>query len=235
MKDNRNNNYKKSSKTNTVRIILVVCMVSLIVPLVFMIVNRTIEIKRNKSLPIERGDTNIQIKNNQSVKSTSTTHIEYVDVKNFFYENSKIVSIDAVKDSNTNLMEKDAIQLLKSRGFGDYPITTNYSINGIFEDTKKLSTSSTEYHPIYETYFYTTDGYLWVITVTDGTITAYPSTYNYEHLESVPIMVSESEVIVSYDSCTGSFYRTIPKETIMKVRIVDRVDVNALELLDLEG
>ena len=168
-------------------------------------------------------------------KKSSNAIVETIDVRKYFEENADIKDVSAVRKSKNNYSEKEIISELEGRGFNAFPITTKYSIDGKFVGSKEASNSSTEMHPIYETYYSTPNGYMWIITVVDGTITAYPSTYNLDHVERTPVLVSESEEIVSYDSSTNSFYRTVPKNTTMIVRVVDRIDDKTLESLKLEG
>ena len=44
----------------------------------------------------------------------------------------------------------------------------------------------------------------------------------------------ESEELISYDFTTNSFYRIIPKDNVLEVRVVDRVDAETLESLTVE-
>lgn len=159
---------------------------------------------------------------------------EYLDIEEYFEANSEIKSVVSAVDSPNNLSEQNAVEVLENLGFIEYQVTTNYSIDGTFVEAVEASGSSADKHPLYETYYITENNELWVISVIDGTIMATPSSYNLEYSENVPIVVSESEEIVSYDSSTNSFYRTIPKDTVLKVWIVDRIDAETLEALTME-
>jgi hypothetical protein len=160
--------------------------------------------------------------------------IEYPDVKAYFEERAEIVSITPVKDSKNTLSEKSVVAELKERGFNEYPITADYDINGGFDNPVDASEDSSVKHPMYMTYYETSDNELWVIHVVDGRFSANPASYNIEHTDIVPIKVSESEEIASYDASTNSIYITKPFDTTFDVRVVDRIDAETLEALDLE-
>ena len=161
--------------------------------------------------------------------------LEDLDVKKYFEEQAKIISVTPVKNSDKTFSESDVVEELQSRGFEDYPIITKFTYEGEFGDAVAVSESSSDKHPMYETYFVTSRNELWVITSIDGRVSATPSSYNLEHGNSVPIEVSESEEIASYDASTNSIYITIPNSDVLDVRVVDRIDAETLETIDLEG
>lgn len=160
---------------------------------------------------------------------------EVPDIEEYFNENSMVLEVIPVSKSDDTLTEKDAIEIIKDRGFTDYEITTSYSIDGAYYDELEVSSTSSDLHPIYQTYYMTEKNGLWVISVIDGEITASPSYYNIEHSDKTPILASESKEIISYDSSTNSFYRTIPNDNVLDVRVVDIIDAKTLESIDLEG
>ena len=154
--------------------------------------------------------------------------------KNYFEERAEIISVIPVKDSPNTLSEQQVILALKARGLDQYPVTTRYSFDGEFGDSITASESSSDKHPIYETYFVTSKNEIWVITSINGTVTAYPVSYNLAHPDQVPIELSESEQIASYDYFTNSVYITKPKTSVLNVRVVKKIDIVTLESIDLE-
>lgn len=168
-------------------------------------------------------------------KDAEKYELDYPDIKEYFEERAEIVSVTPVKDSKNTLSEQSAVEELRSRGFTEYPITADYTIDGGFDDPVDASEDSSVKHPMYLTYYVDSRNQLWVITVVDGRVSAAPSLYNLEHEDKVPIELSESEEIASYDLSTNSIYITIPKTTVMDVRVVDRIDASTLESFDLEG
>jgi hypothetical protein len=169
-----------------------------------------------------------------TLESTVEIIDEAMDVRKYFEDRADIISVSPVAKSKNNYTETDVIAELDARGFKDFPVDANYTLDGQLDSSKVASDASSEMHPIYETYYYSSDEDLWIITIVDGTITASPASYNLNHVDKAPVLVSESEEIVSYDSSTNSFYRTIPKATVLNVIVVDRIDAQTLGSIKLE-
>lgn len=161
--------------------------------------------------------------------------VEDRDVQKYFEERAEIISVTPVKKSKYTLTEKDVMDEFEARGFTQYPVTTSYSYDGKYADPVKISSSSSDKHPIYETYYVTSKNEIWVITALDGMILATPSTYNVSNTGKVPVLISESEEIASYDSTTNSIYLTKPKAEAVDVRVVKRIDAQAIESMRLEA
>ncbi len=164
----------------------------------------------------------------------SDYYVEYPDVEKYFEENSTVLEIVSVSNSKEVYTEKDVSELLESRGFTEYEITTTYSIEGKYFRDKEISNASSDKHPLYETYYVTENNMIWLISVINGCIMATPSSYNLANYDNVPVLVSESEDVVSYDSSTNSFYINIPNKDILDVRVVDKIDAKTLEAFSAE-
>ena len=160
---------------------------------------------------------------------------DYPDVRAYFEERAKIISVTPVKDSKNTKSEKEAVAELTARGFTEYPVISDYSIDGVLENSVNVSDDSSTMHPIYRTYFMTSEGDLWTITLVDGKVIATPSSYNLGHTGGVPIELSETGEIASYDLSTNSIYLTVPFDSTIDVRVVDRIDSATLESVDLEA
>lgn len=171
---------------------------------------------------------------NDITPESSEFSIEMPNIDKYFNENSKVIEVIPVSDADEIYTEEEVIQLLEERGFTDCEITTSYSFEGEYRGDAVISSSSSDKHPVYETYYLVGDE-LWVISVIEGNIMATPSSYNLAHVENTPVLISESEEIMSYDSSTNSYYRTIPDTKVLDVRVVERIDAKTLESLDLEG
>lgn len=151
------------------------------------------------------------------------------DADEFFKENSEIISeVDA---STAGRTEAEAYKNLTDRGFTVMPITVKYAMTGAYSDPVEISSSGTEKHPIYTTYYITEDGSVWSIFEINGAVFANPVSYNLEYEKDVQVMFSETETITSYDSTRNKFYVTKPNETALDVRIVEKIDANTLETL----
>ena len=160
--------------------------------------------------------------------------IEYPDVEEYFEENAKVIKVVPVTDSTDVYSEGDVTELLEKRGFTEYEITSAYSIDGVYDEPVEVSDSSETKHPMYETYYVSENDEVWTIMVIDGVIMAYPLSYNANYADKVPVVVSESDEIMSYDSSTNSFYKTIPNDDVMNVRVVDKIDAETLDSLTME-
>lgn len=167
--------------------------------------------------------------------NTPDTGIEFQDAESYYDENAVIRSVDPAKRDKDNMSEKEVLEELASRGFAGLPVTTDYSIDGSLIEEREISEDSSEKHPIYETNYIDSNDEVWNITLIGGSITASPVTYNYEHEGEVPLLVSETEEIVSYDSSENSFIRTLPKESALRVKTVKRIDAATLESIRPEA
>ena len=155
-------------------------------------------------------------------------------MEKYYGKNSKIIERTNVKDSEQIYSEAEAFELLTDRGFADYEITTEYSMEGEYYESVNVSKDSKEKHPIYGVYYFSESGMIWSIAVINDSITASPVTYNVESENSVPVIVSESDYFTGYDSVTNRFYEVEPKETFVKVITVEKIDSETLEKLTYE-
>lgn len=152
----------------------------------------------------------------------------------YYWNNSEVITVVDVKESSDLLTEKQVIDVLEERGFIDYPITYEYSIDGEYDDATEVSENSTDKHPMYMTYYMSEVGEVWTIFVINGTIIANPASFNLESNLEAQLLISESEELTSYDSETNKFYITIPKESAAIVKIVEKIDAKTLEKLTIE-
>ena len=83
--------------------------------------------------------------------------------------------------------------------------------------------------PIYETQYVTADEQLWTIYEINGAVMAYPASYNAESGRDVPLMLSETGRVMSYDGDTGTYFETVPNPDEMRVEQVARIDARTLE------
>lgn len=160
--------------------------------------------------------------------------VEYPDVEEYYEENTDIVSVININDSLDTLSEEDVIDVLDDRGFNEFTISTDYSMDGMYYDPIEISDSSSDEHPMYETYYVNSSDEVWMIIVIDGQVMAMPFSYNFLNENVVPVIVSESEELVSYDSSTNRYYRTIPNDSVIDVRVVDTVNARTLDSLTSE-
>ena len=171
--------------------------------------------------------------NNKS--SNEKTDIEPIDAEAYFKENGEVVSVIDANESTDVTTEKEAQDLFTERGFTEYPITTNYTMGGNYTDEKEIDGTSEELHPMYTSYYVNSDGDLWTIELINGCITAYPVSYIEQSGSEIPMIFVETDTVYSYDSVTNKFYETIPKDTAIVVKKIDKIDSSALDKLTKEG
>ena len=160
--------------------------------------------------------------------------VEMIDVEEYYGKNSTIIEKINVKDSEQIYNEKEVFKLLTDRGFTEYEITTEYSMDGEYYDAVTVSQESKEEHPIYSVYYISDSEIIWNVTVVNDTVMASPISYNLELETGVQVIVSESEYITGYDSVTNMFYEIEPKETFAKVISVEVIDSKTLDELTYE-
>ena len=156
------------------------------------------------------------------------------DADSYYKDNSRIVSEVDVNNSDNVTTEKDTCVLLNARGFSEYPITTDYSMDGEYSNSNVISDSSTTKHPIYQTFFVSKNGYVWNVFVIDGKVYANPVTYNLQSDFNVQVILSESDSVTSYDSTTNKYYETVPNKNTLIVKKVDQINAKTLESLTVE-
>lgn len=160
--------------------------------------------------------------------------IEPPNADEYFQQNSQITEEINANDSDEVLTEEEAVRTLEERGFKDFPITTEYTMDGTYSDASEISESSSIKHPIYTMYYVTQNNELWNIMIINGDVMAIPVSYNIQSSLGVQVVISESEEVTSYDSTTNKFYKNIPNESAMIVKIVEIIDAESLENLTIE-
>ena len=152
-----------------------------------------------------------------------------IDADAYYEENSYVLEVIDAKDSEDVPTEKNAVTLLTERGFDQYPIEAEFNMDGDYYDAMEISDGSEDRHPIYYTYYVNSSEELWMIYVINGSVMATPVSFNLQSSLGVEMTFSESEEITSYDCETNKFYVTIPNETALIVKVVDRIDADTLE------
>lgn len=159
--------------------------------------------------------------------------VEMVDAKEYFSNNGEIISEISVSDAENVDTEAETYDYLEKRGFTEYSVTAEYSIDGDYVGETAIEEDSQEKHPVYNTFYYSSSGEVWTITSINGQITANPVSYNFQSESDAPVLISDSETIVSYDNATNKFYETIPSESALKLIVVDQIDATTLDNLTI--
>lgn len=153
----------------------------------------------------------------------------------YYEENSEeIVSVETVEENDGVFSEKEALKFMSERGFSKYPLTYDYDIDGNYTDETEALPESDAKHPMYMTYFVAEDGAVWSVFIVGRTITANPASYNLESDLDVQVLVSETDTLTSYTEMGNKFYETIPKDSAVKLKIVDKITSQILNDLTYE-
>ena len=163
-----------------------------------------------------------------ATETTSYT-VAALDAEEYFEERAELVDKVSANKSQNVLTEAEAYSLFTERGFTQYAITTNYAMDGEFIADTEISGSSTTKHPIYQTYYVSAGGDVWVVMSIDGTVVASPVSYNTQETITVEVALSESKTVTSYDGPTNAFYKTVPNEDTLKLIVVDCIDAAKLD------
>lgn len=157
--------------------------------------------------------------------------IKPVNANSYFEGNGKVISVTNAKKSKNVLTEKEAVKLLSDRGFTEYSVTTEYSMDGEYNDPKDIDDSSDNKHPVYSTYYTSKTEEVWTIYIIDGSVIAYPASYNLESDKDVELIISEKDTLISYDNTTNNFYETKPKESAVDLKIIKQISSKSLDNL----
>lgn len=166
---------------------------------------------------------------------------EPLDADEFLKENAKMMKrIDPKRMKKSGdrdiieiLSEEEAYHFLRERGFEDESITTS-SMEGANFDAVEISDRASAKHPCYQTKYESDNGEFWIISLIGKDITAYPLFFNQASSLGAELIVAESEMVTSYDSTNNMFYQSIPKESTLIVKRVNRIDKETLDGLTAE-
>lgn len=166
-------------------------------------------------------------------EKVSEMNIDDVDVDAYYKETSTVLDAYKVEDSDKVQTEKQAIDDFEQRGFEACEVFYDYDYDGEYLGDQE-ATKSKKIHPMYQTFYESSSGDLWSIALVNGEVTANPVSYNMQEGLEMPTIISESETIIGYDSETNTFYETIPFESTLNVKIVDKLDAETLDSLTKE-
>lgn len=152
----------------------------------------------------------------------------------YYWGNSTVLEVIDASEATDVLTEAEAISLLRSRGFTEHPVTYEYSLSGdYYGQTEALADSSTK-RPMYQTYFISDDGELWTVFIVNGNVFANPASYNLAYNTGAQLLFSESNTLTSYNDSVNKFYYTIPYETAVVVKTVEKINAETLNKMTAE-
>ena len=173
----------------------------------------------------------------------------------YYRDNSKLIDMISLEDSNATLTEMQAMFDLAVRGFAPqfdddgnrigYPVSYHYAPDGGYVEETEVSIISTDKHPMYQTFYVSGDTEEnrigWVIDIINGEVFARPVSFGLETTCDKEILLTEDKEGKFTSYCDGTFYITIPHKTAATTVIVDRINAETLDgitfddLCDLTG
>ncbi len=177
-------------------------------------------------------------KEESSVSSAEETSshpiIEKRDAEAYYNEKGTVLDIVELNENDNMLSEADVFTLLSERGFTDYTITTSHDSTGNIIDSIEINSSSPTKHPIYETYYISESGVVWVVAVINTSVMANPISYNLESGKDTMTIVIEQNFVTSFDNATKRFFTTVPLDTTMNTIQVKTISAEALNQMTME-
>ena len=171
---------------------------------------------------------------NEEVDLGSNYEVPEFDAEAYFRENTTLKSTFDVASSRSIHTESEAYDSFVERGFDGSQVMYEYTMDGTYLGENEISRSSSSKHPMYQTYYATTSGDIWMILEINGSFFATPITYNFSNTQNVPVIVSETDTITSYDSSTNKFYVNIPNASQTVIKTVSKIDAETIEKLTSE-
>ena len=161
----------------------------------------------------------------------------------YYRDNSKLIDVISLEDSNATRTEMQVMFDLAVRGFAPqfdndgnrigYPVTYHYAPDGGYVEEAEVSIISTDKHPMYQTFYVSGDTeenrISWVIDIINGEVFARPVSFLLETTCDKEILLTEDKEgkVTSY--CDGTFYITVPYETAATTVIVDKINAETLD------
>ncbi len=152
----------------------------------------------------------------------------------YFWENSIVVDVIDVAESEDVLTESEVSMVLEERGFLYYPITYKYTIDGDYTGKTEIQSDSNEKHPVYQTFYMSDSGDVWTIYVVNGSVIAYPVSINISSDLDAQILYADSNQLISYAEEGNKFYVTVPFEETIILKEIDIIDATELNKISSE-
>ena len=196
-------NKKKTKKIVVITIIIVVLLIGIGVGIGVLMVHN----EKNANVP-----NNGEIQETQSATSTETTttdeevdlgsnyEVPEFDAEAYFRENTTLKSTFDVASSQYIHTESEAYDSFVERGFDGSQVMYEYTMDGTYLGKNEISRSSSSKHPMYQVYYATTSGDIWMILEINGSFFATPITYNFSNAQNVPVILSETDTITQQRS-----------------------------------
>ncbi|MBQ9910069.1 MAG: hypothetical protein IJM50_00940 [Lachnospiraceae bacterium] len=152
----------------------------------------------------------------------------------YFWDNATVYEMIEIDDSKEVLKADNTISLLNDRGFGTYPVTYEYSVDGDYLGEVRAGEGSGEKSPMFQTYYISSGKEVWTVFVINGQLFANPVSYNLQSTLSAPMVISESELLTSYDYSDNLYLVLAPDSSTAIVKTVKEINAETLDKLTIE-
>ena len=169
-----------------------------------------------------------------NVAGDESIPVEIVDADEYYEQNATVISVTDAHTSEEVQTEKEILNDLEKRGFSETPAFTDYDMDGTFHEEIQIGDMPADKHPKYIAYYVTENNEVWTLIWINGKIMANPVSYNLQSTRPVQLVISETDAINGYDNHTGKFYKTIPNDNALIVKVVENIDKDLLESLTIE-
>ena len=190
----------------------------------------------------------IVCKGNDSLEMVYDDYYKGVDLTNeqedlsvlpsneYYKKYYKIINTTKANESKKTMSVDEVNEFLKNRGFKNYELEIDYSIDGKFLEDEVIEKKSNEKYPIYQFVYVTNDKDVWSIYVIEDSIYAYPVSYMVSNVKKLDkeILVSESSDITVYSSDLNNYYTLKPNKNLIDVRLVKEINVITLNKYKFE-
>lgn len=160
--------------------------------------------------------------------------IEPIDAEAYLNEIGEVQSKIDVFSSEAVMTGEETIEFLTERGFGECLVYTSYSMDGIYQEEQEITVNSSERHPIYTAYYLSNDEAIWKLSLVNGVLLAEPIFYNYREGADVPVILSETSTMTSYDNVTNQFFVVSPDASELVLKSVPEINATLLDSLKIE-
>ena len=157
--------------------------------------------------------------------------LKEIDIGEEIRKESQVLETIDVATSLQVTSETDIAKQFRNKGFIDSVIYTAYSMDGTYTGNTIIDANSSECHPLYYASYISADNYCWTVYSCNGEWSASPISYMYSGLATSEIVVSEKNYIMSYDSYTNCFYKTIPSSNECIIKSVSVINSETLDAL----
>lgn len=168
-------------------------------------------------------------------EQTEDINMSELTADEYYSKTGKVISVKKVTDSKNVISEKGAADLLTERGFTTENIIANCDINGNPIADTEIDSASDKTHPLYSMLYYSESELIWNIYVIDGVVSAYPVSYNLESERSAPLLITETDTVISHDIETNQYYETIPNEKTLITKKIEKINKESLDKFTIGG